>query len=114
MGGEAVGVALEVGAPGAGGLVEVVVADVGGDGGVHAAYDAVEDAFFEAAVVECERVWGGGVGLNDVAKVVFGLEEAHRVAWGQSAVFLGEAIFSVDGVPDVGACVAGKSLGVVN
>ena len=114
MGGETVEVALEVGAPGSRGLVEVVVADVRGDGGVHAADDAVEDAFLEAAVVECEGVWGGGVGLNDVAEVVFGLEKAHGVAWGGGAVFLGEAVFSVDGVPYVGACVASESLRVVD
>ena len=74
MGAEAVEVALEVGTPGAGGLVEVVAADVRGDGGVHAADDAVEDPFFEAAVVECEGVCGGRVGLDDVAQIVFGLE----------------------------------------
>ncbi len=59
-------------------MVKVVGADVGGDGGVHARDDAVEDALFETFVVNGEVGWGS-VGLNDVAEVVGGLEDAEGV-----------------------------------
>ena len=52
MGSEAVFVALQIWAPLSCCLIEIVVADVSRDGGVHAAYEAVEDAFFNAGVVE--------------------------------------------------------------
>ena len=74
VGGKTVLVALDVGAPAAGGLVEIVKADVGRDGGMHAAYDAVEDTFLEAFVVELQ-LGRWGVLLNNSPEVVSCLEK---------------------------------------
>jgi len=116
MRGKARGVACEIRTPGSCRLVEVVVADVRGDGGVHAADDAVEDAFLEAGVVEIEVV-GWTTGLDDVAEVVGGFENAKGGGddgkRGRGGGF-GEAVFTVDGIPDVGTCVAGEAFGVVD
>ena len=49
------------------------MADVGGDGGVHTADYAVEDAFFQTFVVE-RNVGFGSAGEHDAAQVVGGLE----------------------------------------
>lgn len=113
VGGQALGVAVQVGAPGAGCLVQVVVADVGGDGGVHAADDAVEDAFFEALVVERDFAFGGS-GEHDAAEIVGCLKLAGAAGGGCGAR---ETVLPVYGVPDhVGSFsrVAGEPFGVVH
>lgn len=106
---------MEIGAPGPSSLIEVVVTDVGGDRGVHAAYDAIEYTLFKAFVVQGE-IQGRGAGLDDGAEVVGGLEDAQGL-WvagkGSCGNVFGEAVFSVDGVPDVGPCVAGETLRVL-
>lgn len=134
---ETVHVAGQVGAPEAGGLVEVVPAEMGADAGVHSGDDPVEDALLETLVVGLEAGGGdkGGVGLVETLAVELGLSagglhdmlEVHgrgalgplggaqvgRVGEGAAL----EAVFAVDGVPDLvgaGARVAGEALGVLD
>lgn len=118
MSGEAVLVALKIGAPLAGCLVQVLAAYVGGDRGVHAADDAMEDAFFKTFVVEDELGFRGP-GLDDVAESVGGfdavVEGAQRGGGRDTGWWRGfeEAVFAVDSVPDWLTSIASVALWVV-
>ena len=110
---QAGGITGQIWAPSAGRSIEIVVADVGGDGCVHARDDAVKDTFLEARVVKGGR---GGIGLKDMTEIIRGLSEGER-GWRGARRREGEAVFSVNGVPDhVGTftSVASEALWIVD
>ena len=82
---------------------------------MHTAYDAVEDALLKAFVIKGE-IGRRRASLDDGTEVVCSFEDAEGLCVagrGSGGDIFGEAIFSINGVPDVCPCIAGEPLGIL-
>lgn len=114
-------VAIQIADPFSSRLVEIVPAEMGRDGSMHATDDAVECSLFKTLIVQGIQIIGrvyvlSTVFLKDIPEILGGLEGFGRKR-GILRGFGREAVLFVNGIPDLTgahARVAGISFGVVD